>query len=56
MSNDRLKKTNADIANLVSKNDRRIWTRFAVWSVLVMAFYLLMLYNSVLEYKGAFGR
>lgn len=54
MTNDRLKKTNADIANLVSKNDRRIWTRFAVWSVLVMAFYLLMLYNSVLEYKGGF--
>ena len=52
VGNDQLKKTNPDIANLVSKNDRRIWVRFAVWSVLTMAFYCLVVYHPVLEHKG----
>ena len=52
--NHKLWKTNADIANFVSQNDRRIWVRFGVWSVLLLAFYLIVVYTPVLERKGLF--
>lgn len=52
--NHKLWKTNADIANFVSQNDRRIWVRFGVWSALLLAFYLIVVYTPVLERKGLF--
>ena len=52
--NHKLWKTNADIANFVSQNDRRIWVRCGVWSVLLLAFYLIVVYTPVLERKGLF--
>ena len=54
MRDSHLKKTNPDIAELVVKNDRHILVRFGIWSVLVMAFYFLVVYTPVLEYKGLF--
>lgn len=50
----RLEQSNPDIAHHVQNNDRRIRIRFAIWTILLLLFYLFVVYTPVLERKGLF--
>ena len=52
MHDKRLARSNPDVAALVQKNDRRILWRFAIFSVLLLAFYMIVVYMPVYDRKG----
>ena len=49
-----LEKTNPDIADRIQKNDKKIRIRFALWTILLVTFYLFVVFTPVLERKGLF--
>lgn len=54
MLRERLQKSNPDMAELVHRQDKKIRLRFAIWTILLLLFYLFVVYTPVLERKGLF--